>query len=131
MRCFYYEPWKTRGNLFCLMSKPQKLFHFSFQTHPNVDKKLFTSESLIGLKNPEKSFPVNSDVGVLKWRLQTTEESFIPLTSKCFWPVPLSSSALRTRNSPGLHSSLHCCNKILFEKMTCCTVFFKSLALFF
>ncbi|XP_062995086.1 coatomer subunit delta [Elgaria multicarinata webbii] len=55
------------------------------QTHPNVDKKLFTSESLIGLKNPEKSFPINSDVGVLKWRLQTTEESFIPLTINC-WP---------------------------------------------
>lgn len=53
-----------------------------FQTHPNVDKKLFTTESQIGLKNPEKSFPVNSDVGVLKWRLQTTEESFIPLTSE-------------------------------------------------
>ncbi|KAB0406101.1 hypothetical protein E2I00_019222 [Balaenoptera physalus] len=55
------------------------------QTHPNVDKKLFTAESLIGLKNPEKSFPVSSDVGVLKWRLQTTEESFIPLTINC-WP---------------------------------------------
>lgn len=56
---------------------------FPLQTHPNVDKKLFTAESQIGLKNPEKSFPINSDVGVLKWRLQTTEESFIPLTSEC------------------------------------------------
>ncbi|XP_069038780.1 archain 1a [Lepisosteus oculatus] len=55
------------------------------QTHPNVDKKLFTAESLIGLKNPEKSFPLNNDVGVLKWRLQTTDESFIPLTINC-WP---------------------------------------------
>ncbi|KAJ1189947.1 hypothetical protein NDU88_006688 [Pleurodeles waltl] len=55
------------------------------QTHPNVDKKLFTSESLIGLKNPEKSFPLNSDVGVLKWRLQTTDDAFIPLTINC-WP---------------------------------------------
>ncbi|XP_041426624.1 coatomer subunit delta-like [Xenopus laevis] len=55
------------------------------QTHPNVDKKRFTLDSVIGLKNPEKSFPVNSDVGVLKWRLQTTEESFIPLTINC-WP---------------------------------------------
>lgn len=53
-----------------------------FQTHPNVDKKLFMSESVIGLKNPDKSFPINSDVGVLKWRLQTTEESLIPLTSE-------------------------------------------------
>lgn len=52
-----------------------------FQTHPNVDKKLFTSEAIIGLKNPDKSFPLNSDVGVLKWRLQTTDESLIPLTS--------------------------------------------------
>lgn len=54
----------------------------SSQTHPNVDKKLFTAESVIGLKNPEKSFPLNNDVGVLKWRLQTTDEALIPLTSK-------------------------------------------------
>eukprot|EP00064_Thunnus_orientalis_P004430 superscaffoldBa00000403_g4441 len=55
------------------------------QTHPNVDKKLFTADSVIGLKNPEKSFPLNNDVGVLKWRLQTTDESLIPLTINC-WP---------------------------------------------
>ena len=55
---------------------------YALQTHPNVDKKLFTAESVIGLKNPEKSFPLNNDVGVLKWRLQTTDESLIPLTSK-------------------------------------------------
>ncbi|XP_078282837.1 coatomer subunit delta isoform X2 [Rhinoraja longicauda] len=55
------------------------------QTHPNVDKKLFTAESLIGLKNPEKSFPLNNDVGVLKWRLQTTDDTCIPLTINC-WP---------------------------------------------
>ena len=46
------------------------------QTHPNVDKKLFTTESLIGLKNPEKSFPVNSGIGVLKWRLQDNRGIF-------------------------------------------------------
>uniref|UniRef100_A0A6Q2WRQ6 Coatomer subunit delta n=1 Tax=Esox lucius TaxID=8010 RepID=A0A6Q2WRQ6_ESOLU len=55
------------------------------QTHPNVDKKLFTSDSVIGLKNPEKSFPLNTDVGVLKWRLQTTDDALIPLTINC-WP---------------------------------------------
>ncbi|XP_076832014.1 archain 1b [Brachyhypopomus gauderio] len=55
------------------------------QTHPNVDKKLFTTESLICLKNQEKTFPLNSDVGILKWRLQSTEESLIPLTINC-WP---------------------------------------------
>uniref|UniRef100_UPI00398ED904 coatomer subunit delta isoform X2 n=1 Tax=Pristiophorus japonicus TaxID=55135 RepID=UPI00398ED904 len=55
------------------------------QTHPNVDKKLFTTDSVIGLKNPEKSFPLNNDVGVLKWRLQTNDDAFIPLTINC-WP---------------------------------------------
>uniref|UniRef100_A0A8C9TZY3 Coatomer subunit delta n=1 Tax=Scleropages formosus TaxID=113540 RepID=A0A8C9TZY3_SCLFO len=55
------------------------------QTHPNVDKKLFTTESVISLKNPDKSFPLHNDVGVLKWRLQTTDESLIPLTINC-WP---------------------------------------------
>lgn len=52
------------------------------QTHPNVDKELFKNTGQIGLKNPTKPFPMNTDVGVLKWRYQTQEESAIPLTSK-------------------------------------------------
>ena len=55
------------------------------QTHPNVDKKLYTKDSIIALKDMSKSFPPGQDVGVLKWRFQTTEASEIPLTSKiCF-----------------------------------------------
>lgn len=53
------------------------------QTHPNVDKELFKTKGQIGLKNPAKPFPLNTDVGVLKWRYQTKDdESTIPLTSK-------------------------------------------------
>jgi len=55
------------------------------QTHPNIDKDLFRSKSIIGLKNPAKPFPLNTGVGVLKWRLQTTDESSIPLSINC-WP---------------------------------------------
>lgn len=55
------------------------------QTHPNVDKKLFQSASIIGLKNPEKPFPLNQDIGVLKWRLQTQDDGFMPLSINC-WP---------------------------------------------
>lgn len=51
------------------------------QTHPNVDKELFKTRSMIGLKNPAKPFPLNTDVGVLKWRYITQDESAIPLTS--------------------------------------------------
>lgn len=52
------------------------------QTHPNVDKELFKTKGQIGLKNPTKPFPMNTDVGVLKWRFQTQDETAVPLTSK-------------------------------------------------
>lgn len=52
------------------------------QTHPNVDKDLFKTRSIIGLKNPTKPFPLNTDVGVLKWRFVTQDDAAIPLTSK-------------------------------------------------
>lgn len=55
------------------------------QTHPNVDKALFASQSLIGMKNPAKPFPLNNDVGVLKWRLKSQDESLMPLSINC-WP---------------------------------------------
>ncbi|XP_060572512.1 coatomer subunit delta-like [Ruditapes philippinarum] len=55
------------------------------QTHPNIDKKLFASQSVIGLKNQDKPFPVGQDIGVLKWRLSTQDESFMPLSINC-WP---------------------------------------------
>jgi len=55
------------------------------QTHPNIDKELLRSRSQIGLKNPAKPFPMNTDVGVLKWRFQTTDEDAIPLSINC-WP---------------------------------------------
>lgn len=57
------------------------------QTHPNIDKDLFRNKSQIGLKNPAKPFPMNTDVGVLKWRYTTQDESAIPLTSEFAWLV--------------------------------------------
>ncbi|CAH1993595.1 unnamed protein product [Acanthoscelides obtectus] len=55
------------------------------QTHPNVDKELFKSRSQIGLKQPSKPFPLHTDVGVLKWRMQSTDENLVPLLINC-WP---------------------------------------------
>ncbi|KAJ8965255.1 hypothetical protein NQ314_004267 [Rhamnusium bicolor] len=40
---------------------------------------------MIGLKQPAKPFPLHTDVGVLKWRLQSTDESLVPLLINC-WP---------------------------------------------
>jgi len=58
---------------------------FQMQTHPNVDKKLYAQNSVIGLKQGGKGFPLNNEIGVLKWRLQTKDEDMIPLTINC-WP---------------------------------------------
>lgn len=55
------------------------------QTHPNVDKELFKMKSQIGLKNPSKPFPISTDVGVLKWRFQSQDDSAVPLSINC-WP---------------------------------------------
>lgn len=55
------------------------------QTHPNVDKELFRARGQIGLKIPTKPFPLNTDVGVLKWRLQAQDETALPFSINC-WP---------------------------------------------
>jgi len=55
------------------------------QTHPNLDKKAWSSSATLALKNADKPFPVNNDIGVLKWRVQSTDESIVPLTINC-WP---------------------------------------------
>lgn len=55
------------------------------QTHPQVDKELFKLRSQIGLKQSAKPFPLHCDVGVLKWRLQSTDDTFVPLLINC-WP---------------------------------------------
>ena len=43
---------------------------------------MFLQQSVIGLKQAAKGFPLNNDIGVLKWRLQTTDDSLMPLSSK-------------------------------------------------
>lgn len=37
------------------------------------------------MKQPAKPFPLKTDVGVLKWRLHSTDDSFVPLQINC-WP---------------------------------------------
>lgn len=54
-----------------------------FKTHPNINKELFSGENILGLKDLNRPFPANQDgVSLLKWRMQTADESLVPLTSK-------------------------------------------------
>ncbi|XP_068654219.1 coatomer subunit delta-like [Aristolochia californica] len=61
-----------------------------FKTHPNINKELFSNENILGLKDPKRPFPTGqagdaAGIGLLKWRMQTTDESVVPLTINC-WP---------------------------------------------
>ncbi|KAG9439591.1 hypothetical protein H6P81_019756 [Aristolochia fimbriata] len=61
-----------------------------FKTHPNINKELFSSENILGLKDPKRPFPTGqagdaAGIGLLKWRMQTTNEAVVPLTINC-WP---------------------------------------------
>jgi len=58
---------------------------YQLQVHPNVDKKTLNATGFIGLKVPEKPFPIKQDVNLIKWRFQSSDESFMPLLINC-WP---------------------------------------------
>eukprot|EP00178_Gracilaria_changii_P018939 TRINITY_DN549_c0_g1_i1.p1 TRINITY_DN549_c0_g1~~TRINITY_DN549_c0_g1_i1.p1 ORF type:complete len:643 (+),score=117.58 TRINITY_DN549_c0_g1_i1:154-1929(+) len=56
-----------------------------FRTHPNVDRTLFSTQKLIGLKDPNRPFPTGNPLGVLRWRFVSKDESMAPLLINC-WP---------------------------------------------
>lgn len=55
------------------------------QVHPNLDKKEWQTSSMLKLKSAGKPFPVNNDVGVLKWKMVLTDEEQLPIALNC-WP---------------------------------------------
>ncbi|CUM65330.1 uncharacterized protein PRCAT00002965001 [Priceomyces carsonii] len=65
-----------------LLKTGDKASGIQYKTHPNVDRNLFTSQGIIGLKDKSKSFPSNDQaLGVLRWRAtgKPDQTDFIPL----------------------------------------------------
>lgn len=59
---------------------------FATKLHPNIDKKPFSEQSLLGLKNTKKAFPTGNPLKILTWRLQNSDdESVLPLSISS-WP---------------------------------------------
>ncbi|XP_076935065.1 coatomer subunit delta-like [Bidens hawaiensis] len=59
-----------------------------FKTHPNINKELFASENILGSKDANRPFPAGQSgdgLGLLKWGMQSKDESAVPLTINC-WP---------------------------------------------
>ena len=43
---------------------------FNFKTHPNINRNLYQQQNLLALRDPDRPFPVGSQVGVLKWHMK-------------------------------------------------------------
>ena len=54
-----------------------------FKTHPNVDKKSWVEDKVLALKDPKRGFPVGQVLKVVRWRMASKDESFVPLSSEC------------------------------------------------
>ncbi|SCU86326.1 LAMI_0D01574g1_1 [Lachancea mirantina] len=55
---------------------------YQFKTHPNIDKNLFLSSNVVGLRDQKKAFPFNDQtLAVLRWRKvgAADDNSLIPL----------------------------------------------------
>ncbi|CCJ30295.1 unnamed protein product [Pneumocystis jirovecii] len=49
-----------------------------YKIHPNVNKSQFLSDKIIAHRDSTKPFPVNTSLGVLKWRIKKNKEINLP-----------------------------------------------------
>lgn len=55
------------------------------QVHPNMDKKEWQTNATLKVKPNGKPYPINNDVGILKWKMALGEEEQLPISLNC-WP---------------------------------------------
>lgn len=95
---------EIKGNLVLQVSDPAKasiliytklgdMQSFQIRTHPNIDKNLWTSSQVLGLRDASRGFPVNNPLSILRWRLTSSEEKMIPLSINC-WPAESSTETV-------------------------------------
>ena len=84
----------VRGDLFITISDAQlasvRLLlgrfsdDYSFKTHPNINKNMFTSDRVLVIKD-QKPYPTHQTLGIVKWRLQNPGKVRAPISVTC-WP---------------------------------------------
>lgn len=67
-----------------LVGEAKTLPGLTFQCHPKVDKRTWESDKTLQLKDA-KGFPVGRSVAVVRWSLQSADETIVPLAINC-WP---------------------------------------------
>lgn len=76
---------KGQLKVLCALEEPQ-ISGLQMKTHPNVDKAQWANSNTIALRDASRSFPIDTSIGVLRWRHTTVPASFsLPITVTC-WP---------------------------------------------
>ncbi|KAI8976829.1 hypothetical protein BDB01DRAFT_853037 [Pilobolus umbonatus] len=57
----------------------------NFKTHPNIDREAFKFSKSVQMKNSNKSFPLDQDLEMVRWKHITQDEKEVPLSISC-WP---------------------------------------------
>ena len=81
------DPSATRLSILMNASEQFGGTEVQYRTHPHVDKQPWSAERKIALRDPKREFPLNQQVGVLRWRCVTKDESALPL-SIAVWVSP-------------------------------------------
>uniref|UniRef100_A0A914XTW7 Coatomer subunit delta n=1 Tax=Panagrolaimus superbus TaxID=310955 RepID=A0A914XTW7_9BILA len=75
---------ESEFNTVTLKMKCKQVVGTQIQIHPNLDKQVWQKESRLQLKSIQKPYPLNTDVGLVKWRNVLNEEEQLPLTLNVF-----------------------------------------------
>jgi hypothetical protein len=75
---------ESEFNTVTLKMKCKQVAGTQIQVHPNLDKTVWQKESRLQLKSIQKPYPLNTDVGLVKWRNVLSEEEQLPLTLNVF-----------------------------------------------
>jgi hypothetical protein len=71
---------ETARTLQLQLDMPSELpFPITTKSHPHLDRKLFKQERRLQLAEPGRQYPLDVEVGVLKWKGVSTEANDLPL----------------------------------------------------
>jgi hypothetical protein len=57
---------------------------FTFKTHPNINKQLFTTDNILAIKD-SKAYPTQATLEIVRWRASSLGKLPVPLSINC-WP---------------------------------------------
>nr|CEL64619.1 TPA: coatomer delta subunit, putative [Neospora caninum Liverpool] len=76
-----YDPSKAGLAAFRVSPEDKR---FKTKVHPNMNRASYT-QNVLELRCPTRAYTPNAPAAILKWRLQTKDESLCPLSISC-WP---------------------------------------------